>query len=47
MNHHVGVVSGVDPNGNPIIVSGNHNRTRSPKRSIRVAAITAYEVPGS
>jgi len=24
---HVGVVSGVDPNGNPIIVSGNHNRT--------------------
>lgn len=24
---HVGVVSGIDPNGNPIIVSGNHNRT--------------------
>jgi uncharacterized protein (TIGR02594 family) len=24
---HVGVVSGVDANGNPIIVSGNHNRT--------------------
>ncbi len=24
---HVGVVSGVDPNGNPIIVSGNHNHT--------------------
>lgn len=23
---HVGVVSGVDANGNPIIVSGNHNR---------------------
>lgn len=23
---HVGVVSGIDPNGNPIIVSGNHNR---------------------
>jgi uncharacterized protein (TIGR02594 family) len=23
---HVGVVSGFDPNGNPIIVSGNHNR---------------------
>jgi uncharacterized protein (TIGR02594 family) len=22
---HVGVVSGVDPNGNPIIISGNHN----------------------
>lgn len=27
MRHHVGVVSGIDPNGNPIIVSGNHNRT--------------------
>ena len=24
---HVGLVTGVDPNGNPIIVSGNHNRT--------------------
>lgn len=24
---HVGVVSGIDPNGNPIIVSGNHNNT--------------------
>ena len=24
---HVGVVSGVDPNGNPIVVSGNHNHT--------------------
>jgi uncharacterized protein (TIGR02594 family) len=24
---HVGVVSGIDPNGNPIIVSGNHNHT--------------------
>ena len=24
---HVGVVAGVDPNGNPIIVSGNHNHT--------------------
>jgi uncharacterized protein (TIGR02594 family) len=22
---HVGVVSGIDPNGNPIIISGNHN----------------------
>ena len=22
---HVGVVSGVDPHGNPIIISGNHN----------------------
>jgi len=24
---HVGVVTGVDPNGNPIVVSGNHNDT--------------------
>jgi len=24
---HVGVVTGVDPNGNPIVVSGNHNHT--------------------
>ncbi len=24
---HVGVVAGVDPNGNPIIVSGNHNHS--------------------
>ena len=23
---HVGVVSGVDPNSNPIVVSGNHSR---------------------
>ncbi len=23
---HVGVVTGVDPNGNPIIISGNHNK---------------------
>jgi hypothetical protein len=22
---HVGVVSGIDPAGNPIIISGNHN----------------------
>ena len=24
---HVGVVSGIDASGNPIIISGNHNRT--------------------
>jgi uncharacterized protein (TIGR02594 family) len=24
---HVGIVTGVDANGNPILVSGNHNRT--------------------
>jgi uncharacterized protein (TIGR02594 family) len=27
MHGHVGIVSGVDANGNPIVVSGNHNRT--------------------
>ena len=27
MHGHVGVVSGIDANGNPIIVSGNHNHT--------------------
>jgi hypothetical protein len=26
MRHHVGVVSGFDDSGNPIIVSGNHGR---------------------
>ena len=46
MNHHVGVVSGVDPNGNPIIVSGNHNRTVAEAVYPR-SRITAYVVPGS
>ena len=27
MHGHVGIVSGIDANGNPIIVSGNHNHT--------------------
>lgn len=26
MNHHVGIVSGFDPKGNPQIISGNHQR---------------------
>lgn len=43
---HVGVVSGVDANGNPIIVSGNHNRTVAeavyPRRRI-----IAYVMPRS
>ncbi len=46
MNHHVGVVSGVDPNGNPIIVSGNHNRTVAESVYPR-SRITAYVLPGS
>ena len=42
---HVGVVSGIDPNGNPIIISGNHNRTTA--ESVYPASrITAYVVPG-
>lgn len=42
---HVGVVSGIDPNGNPIIVSGNHNRTVAESVYPR-SRITAYVVPG-
>jgi uncharacterized protein (TIGR02594 family) len=42
---HVGVVSGIDPNGNPIIVSGNHNHTVA--ESVYPAdRITAYVLPG-
>jgi uncharacterized protein (TIGR02594 family) len=41
---HVGVVSGIDPNGNPIIISGNHNRTTA--ESVYPASrITAYVMP--
>lgn len=43
---HVGVVSGIDPNGNPIIVSGNHNRTVAESVYPR-SRITAYVMPGS
>ena len=43
---HVGVVSGIDPNGNPIIISGNHNRTTA--ESVYPASrITAYVLPRS
>ncbi|HEY1473007.1 MAG TPA: TIGR02594 family protein [Pseudolabrys sp.] len=45
MNHHVGVVSGIDANGNPIIVSGNHNRTVAESVYPR-ARIAAYVLPG-
>jgi uncharacterized protein (TIGR02594 family) len=42
---HVGVVSGIDPNGNPIIVSGNHNHTVA--ESVYPASrIIAYVMPG-
>lgn len=43
---HVGVVSGIDPNGNPIIVSGNHNRTVAESVYPR-GRIAAYVMPGS
>jgi len=43
---HVGVVSGIDPNGNPIIISGNHNHTTAEAVYPRTR-ISAYVVPGS
>ncbi len=42
---HVGVVTGVDASGNPIIVSGNHNRTVA-EAVYPASRITAYVVPG-
>ncbi len=41
---HVGVVSGIDPSGNPIIVSGNHNNTVAESVYPR-SRIAAYVVP--
>ena len=43
---HVGVVSGIDPNGNPIIISGNHNHTTAESVYPR-SRIAAYVVPGN
>jgi uncharacterized protein (TIGR02594 family) len=43
---HVGVVSGIDANGNPIIVSGNHNHTVAESVYPR-GRIAAYRVPGN
>jgi uncharacterized protein (TIGR02594 family) len=42
---HVGVVTGIDGNGNPIIVSGNHNHTVAESTYPR-GRIVAYVVPG-
>jgi uncharacterized protein (TIGR02594 family) len=42
---HVGVVSGVDANGNPIIISGNHNHTVAESTYSR-SRIIAYVMPG-
>jgi uncharacterized protein (TIGR02594 family) len=41
---HVGVVSGIDPNGNPIVVSGNHNDIVAEAVYPR-SRIIAYVVP--
>jgi uncharacterized protein (TIGR02594 family) len=41
---HVGVVTGIDPSGNPIILSGNHNRTVAESVYPR-QRISAYVVP--
>lgn len=41
---HVGVVAGIDPNGNPIIISGNHNHTVAEATYPR-HRIVAYVVP--
>jgi uncharacterized protein (TIGR02594 family) len=43
---HVGVVSGIDPNGNPIIVSGNHNHAVSESAYPR-GRIIAYVKPNT
>lgn len=42
---HVGVISGIDANGNPIIVSGNHNHTVAESVYPR-SRISAYVMPG-
>lgn len=41
---HVGVVSGVDANGNPIVISGNHNHTVAESVYPR-GRIIAYVMP--
>jgi uncharacterized protein (TIGR02594 family) len=43
---HVGVVTGIDPSGNPIIVSGNHNNTVAESVYPR-SRIAAYVIPNS
>ena len=42
---HVGVVTGIDANGNPIIVSGNHNHTVAESVYPR-GRIATYVMPG-
>lgn len=43
---HVGVVSGIDPNGNPIIISGNHNHTTA-EAVYPAGRIRAYVIPSN
>jgi len=43
---HVGVVSGIDPNGNPIVISGNHGR-RVAESVYSKSRIYAYVMPTS
>jgi uncharacterized protein (TIGR02594 family) len=43
---HVGVVSGIDANGNPIIISGNHNN-RVAEVAYPRGRVFAYVMPGS
>jgi uncharacterized protein (TIGR02594 family) len=43
---HVGVVSGVDGNGNPILISGNHNN-RVAEAAYPRSRVRAYVMPGS
>lgn len=43
---HVGIVSGIDPNGNPIVVSGNHSR-RVAESVYSKSRIYAYVMPSS
>ncbi|MCD0423873.1 TIGR02594 family protein [Rubrivivax sp. JA1024] len=43
---HVGVVSGIDPNGNPIVVSGNHGH-RVAEAVYSKSRIYAYVMPSS
>lgn len=43
---HVGVVSGIDPNGNPIVISGNHGR-RVAESTYSRGRIYAYVMPTS
>jgi hypothetical protein len=42
---HVGVVSGIDKNGNPIIISGNHNK-RVGEAIYPRRRVIAYVMPG-